>query len=68
MMEAIRTSETSVYYNETTRRYISEIYHLHPNLSLGCDITDCQAMQTCGSEIWGSHGSEDDVVLGCDVM
>jgi hypothetical protein len=23
MMEAVRTSETSVYFNETTRRYIS---------------------------------------------
>jgi ribosomal protein S18 len=24
MMEAVRTSETSVYFNETTRRYITE--------------------------------------------
>jgi hypothetical protein len=28
MMEAVRTSETSVY-NETTRRYIPESCHLH---------------------------------------
>jgi hypothetical protein len=29
MMEAVRTSETSVYFNETTRRFISEGCHLH---------------------------------------
>jgi cell division protein FtsL len=29
MMEAVRTSETSVYFKHTTRRYISEGYHLH---------------------------------------
>jgi hypothetical protein len=29
MMEAVRTSETSVYYNETTRRYIPEGSDLH---------------------------------------
>jgi len=29
MMEAVRTSETSVYYNETTRRYIPEGSNLH---------------------------------------
>jgi hypothetical protein len=28
-MEAVRTYETSVYYNETTRRNIPEGYHLH---------------------------------------
>jgi hypothetical protein len=28
-MEAVRTSETSVYYKETTRRNIPESYHLH---------------------------------------
>jgi hypothetical protein len=28
-MEAVRTSETSVYYNETVRRYIPESSHLH---------------------------------------
>jgi hypothetical protein len=28
MMEAVRTSETSVYSNETTRRYIPEDSHL----------------------------------------
>jgi hypothetical protein len=27
MMEAVRTPETSVYFNETTRRYIPESYH-----------------------------------------
>jgi hypothetical protein len=31
-MEAVRTSETSVYSNETTRRYISEESHLHTRL------------------------------------
>jgi hypothetical protein len=29
MMEAARTSETSVYCNETTRLYITERSHLH---------------------------------------
>jgi hypothetical protein len=29
MMEAVRTSETSIYFNETTRRYIPEGCHLH---------------------------------------
>jgi hypothetical protein len=28
MMEAVHTSETSVYFNETTRRYIPEGCHL----------------------------------------
>jgi hypothetical protein len=28
MMEPVRTSETSVYFNETTRRYIPEGCHL----------------------------------------
>jgi hypothetical protein len=28
MTEAVRTSETSVYYNETTRRYIPAGYEL----------------------------------------
>jgi hypothetical protein len=29
-IEVLRTSETSVYYNETTRRYIPESYHIFP--------------------------------------
>jgi hypothetical protein len=29
MMEAVRTSETSVYFNETTERYIPDGCHLH---------------------------------------
>jgi hypothetical protein len=29
MMEAVRTSETSVYSNETTWRYIPEGSHIH---------------------------------------
>jgi hypothetical protein len=29
LTEAIRTSETSVYFNYTTRRYIPEGCHLH---------------------------------------
>jgi hypothetical protein len=28
-MEAVRVSETSVYFNETTRRYIRKGYDLH---------------------------------------
>jgi hypothetical protein len=31
MMEAVRTSETSVYFNETTWRYIPEGYHIYYN-------------------------------------
>jgi hypothetical protein len=29
MMEAVRTSETSVYFNKTTWCYIPEVCHLH---------------------------------------
>jgi hypothetical protein len=29
MMEAVRTSETSVYFNKTARRYIPEGSNLH---------------------------------------
>jgi hypothetical protein len=29
MMEAVRTSETSLNFNETTRRYSPESCHLH---------------------------------------
>jgi hypothetical protein len=29
LMEAVRTSETSAYFKETTRRYIPESCHLH---------------------------------------
>jgi hypothetical protein len=29
MMEAVRASETAVYFNEFARRYISEGFHLH---------------------------------------
>jgi hypothetical protein len=29
MMEAVRTSETSVYLNETARHYSPEAYHLY---------------------------------------
>jgi hypothetical protein len=28
-MEAVCTTERSVYFNQTTRRYIPEDYHLH---------------------------------------
>jgi hypothetical protein len=31
MMEAVRTSEKSVYFNENTRRYIPEDYYLQPS-------------------------------------
>jgi hypothetical protein len=33
MIEAVRTSETSVYLNETTRRSIPESYHLQDTFS-----------------------------------
>jgi hypothetical protein len=29
LIEVLRTSETSIYFNETTRRYIPESCHLH---------------------------------------
>jgi hypothetical protein len=29
VMEAVRTSETSIYFNETTLRYIPEDSHIH---------------------------------------
>jgi hypothetical protein len=32
MMEAVRNSETSVYFNETARRYIPEGFHFHLGL------------------------------------
>jgi len=32
LMGTVRTSETSVYFNETTRLYIPEGCHLHPHL------------------------------------
>jgi hypothetical protein len=32
MMEAVRTSETLVHSNETTRRYIPEGSHIHTRL------------------------------------
>jgi hypothetical protein len=34
MMEAVSTPETSVYLNETTRRYIAESYHRSSLLGL----------------------------------
>jgi len=35
MMEAVRTSEMSVNFNVTTRRYIPEDFELQPLLKLG---------------------------------
>jgi hypothetical protein len=78
MMEAVRTSETSVYYNKTTRRSIPEGYHFQTLVKL-VDIE--RAIQTrhfavamslnCGHqraccEISGSHCEEyeDDSLLG----
>jgi hypothetical protein len=40
MMEAVRTSETSVYYKETTRRNIQERIHLHTFISFLFKIMD----------------------------
>jgi hypothetical protein len=37
-MEAVRTSETSVYYNETTRHNIPERYHLQ--MYINVDLTN----------------------------
>jgi hypothetical protein len=41
MMEAVRTSETSVNFNETTRRYIPEDSKLH----FGSYLTACIHMK-----------------------
>jgi hypothetical protein len=51
-MEAVRTSETSVYFNETTRRYIPEGYNPHTrrreNLKSHIMVLlDCDAVLTC---------------------
>jgi hypothetical protein len=35
MMEAVHISETSVYFNDTSRRYIPENFHLHETLRSG---------------------------------
>jgi hypothetical protein len=41
-MEVVRTTETSVYFNETTQCYIPEGYHLHVVYHLThCEYTDC---------------------------
>jgi hypothetical protein len=42
MMEVVRTSETSVYYNETTRRNIPE----GTNLQLFILLTECNVFHT----------------------
>jgi hypothetical protein len=42
MMEAVRTSKTSVYFNETTRRYIQD----------GCIHTRCH--EDLETRIWKS--------------
>jgi hypothetical protein len=34
-MEAVHTSESSVYYNKATRHYIPESYHLHYTMKFG---------------------------------
>jgi hypothetical protein len=36
MAEAARTSETSVYFNETTRRYVAESCHLRVKVIIPC--------------------------------
>jgi hypothetical protein len=33
MVDAVRISETSIYFNETTRRYVTEGRHLKPTLT-----------------------------------
>jgi hypothetical protein len=33
MMQAVRTSETAVYFNKTTRRYIAEGCYIHEHVS-----------------------------------
>jgi hypothetical protein len=39
MIDAISISETSVYFYETTRRYISESYHLHTRRRENLNLT-----------------------------
>jgi hypothetical protein len=39
MMEALRTSETSVYFMEITRRYIPAGYHLHTRRRENLNLT-----------------------------
>jgi thymidylate synthase len=45
MIKVVRASETSVYYNETTRRYILEDSHLHTlrreNRNVPCLMVFC---------------------------
>jgi hypothetical protein len=49
MMEAVRTSEKSVYYNGTIRRYIPEGSNLQKSrvLSVECQSTKAVLTQTC---------------------
>jgi hypothetical protein len=57
-MEVVRTSETSVYSNEITRRYILEVSHLHTrrrqNLKSYCYLSLTVLLDQCFSQIFFS--------------
>jgi hypothetical protein len=46
LKEAVRTSETSEYYNETTRRYITEESKLHKDIEMENPAVNQQQNQT----------------------
>jgi hypothetical protein len=53
MMEAVRTSETSIYFHDTTRRYIAESCHIQNNI--------CQPGRSCAKDL---RKNEDDSIGG----
>jgi hypothetical protein len=66
MLEAVRTSEMSVYFNKTTRRYIPDGCYLHTRRrenmnshSLRTDPSQCEYLPLPrGPEGWNRLGSE----------
>jgi hypothetical protein len=54
MMETVRTSETSVYFNETIRRYIAEkcLIHTRRRENVKSSVT--------GSTVWLLDDDDDD--------
>jgi hypothetical protein len=52
MMEAVYTSETSVYYNETRQHNIPEGYHLQLIRSFGFGIVSSKEYRKCGNYNW----------------
>jgi hypothetical protein len=51
-MEAVCTSETSVYSNETTQSYISEDSHLHTYMNIYEHTTQCHIYKTSFSVLY----------------